>query len=153
MSLHIKSLSEEAVLQCAAHSEMLDPRDLHAWQRDGGEAVALGAYEDDQLVGVLLARTGLEGTLCTTLTVDDPGGTHVTPYSLLLALAESLPEAVKSHCQFVLRRADLSVRQAIEMFGGWPRSPQAGEDPDAWCAALSEERIERCRTPVKSMLG
>lgn len=143
MSLDIRTLDEGALLDGICAGELIDPIDIQRWRDAQGEAIALGAYDEDRLVGVLLARTGTDGTICTALSANSGG--HATPYGLLLALADALPPDEVRHCRLSLRRADLTVRQAVETFGARPI--RAGEG-GGWQAALSGERLQRCRTPV-----
>lgn len=154
MALQIQALSPAEVLTLSEKGGLVEVQDLNMWQAAAhSERMALAAMEDGEFVGLLLAHTCEKGTLCSTLSVKDTASHHAVPYSLLLALAEMLPEASTSPCHFSLHRADLVTRQAVEMFGAHPVPPGAGDDPDAWHAAVPNERLMRCRTPVSSMLG
>lgn len=155
MSFQVRKLSLDDIetgdvsAQLIGHG-LVEPRDLAEWlaqARDQAHPVALCALDEGRTVGVLLGYQEAERVRCSTLVVDPDSSTHAVSYGLLLALGDELTRWEAEGCRFALDRADLVVRESLELLGARPEDTPA-DLRDGWVAWLSRERLPRGRTPA-----
>jgi hypothetical protein len=123
--VEVNELFPDEVAASVEARRIVDEPDLQTWLADDlSERVALCVREDGRMVGLVLGGVRGDSSSMTAFGVHPMAGAPVAVAFLLLgALARRLGPVAFEQCAFALRKADLTVRQAIATFGGREAAP------------------------------
>lgn len=149
----VRSLDADSVRALGHRADLVEPVEIEDWlieRDDDSRSIAIGAFDDGEAVGLLLAQYAGPTAEVRALSTALDGPAHIVTYSLLLRFADELAGLAVRDCDFRLRRADLVTRQMVEIVGaqvGATDHLASRESAHRWVAHLGQGALERlCST-------